>query len=213
MPAPAEAAKPATEGQGPGEFTQFFQPGDVDKIKREVAAMAKPGSPAAGQEKPAAEQPVGEFTRMFSAAEIASRTEKPKDPGVFTSLYLAADSGNPDAAAPATPSAPPPFTAPAPADAGGSFTSMFRAAESGGTPASPVPASQDVFLPPASGGGFESSQSPAGSEEPSFTRYFQAGDLSASPVTPQHQEVARCSLVEFVDRLFKKMFELRSWFK
>ncbi len=189
-PAPTEAVKPAAEGQGPGEFTKFFQPGDVDKIKQEVAAMAKPSASAAGQEKPAAEQPVGEFTRMFSAAEIASRTEKPKDPGVFTSLYLAADSSQPNAAAPATPSAPPPFTAPAPADAGGSFTSMFRAAEAGSLPASPVPASQDVFPPPASGGGFDSPQAPAGNEEPSFTRYFQAGDLSASPVTPQHQEVA-----------------------
>lgn len=184
---------PAAPGEGPGEFTKFFQPGEVDKIKQEVAAMT-PTPPGTAPAKPAQEQPIGEFTRMFSAAEMASKAEKPKDPGVFTNLYLAADSNKPEIekpAAPAASAAPPSFTtpAPAPADAGGSFTSMFRAAEGGVVPSEPTPASADIFMPPPTGAAFGSPQPPSGSEEPSFTRYFQAGDLSASPVAPQHQDV------------------------
>ena len=202
--APASVAKPAP-GEGPGEFTRFFQPGEVDKLKQELAAMspaapaASPAAPAAGPAKPVQEQPIGEFTRMFSAAEIASKIEKPKDQGVFTNLYLAADQKSAPMDVPATPAAsagPPMFTTPAPApeDAGGSFTSMFRAAEGGvvpstPAPATPAPASSDAFMPPTTGGGFGSPPMSSGSDEPSFTRYFQAGDLSASPVAPQHQDV------------------------
>src|SRR5690606_37143822 len=125
------------------------------------------------------EQPVGEFTRMFSAAEVASKIEKPKDQGVFTNLYLAADQKCAPIDVPATPAAsagPPMFTTPAPApeDPGGSFTSMFRAAEGGAVPSTPAPASADVFMPPPTGGGFGSSTTSAASDEPSFTRYFQA---------------------------------------
>ena len=189
--APADAPKPAAEGQGPGEFTKFFQPGDVDKMKQEMAAMAKPDSPAASQAKPAEEAPMGEFTRMFSAAEIASRVEKPKDPGVFTSLYMAADANKQEMATPSAPVAPPAFSAPAPApaDAGGSFTSMFRAAEAGSAPGTSASASTSAFMPVAPSGGLSSPQVSSGGEEPSFTRYFQASDLPAAPAAPQQPEV------------------------
>lgn len=191
--APANVAKPAPGG-GPGEFTRFFQPGEVDKLKQELAAMS-PAASAASPAPPVQEQPAGEFTRMFSAAEIASRVEKPKDPGVFTNLYLAADQKSATIDAPATPAAsagPPMFTTPAPApeESGGSFTSMFRAAEGGVAPSTPAPASADVFMPPTTGGGFGAPAMSSASDEPSFTRYFQASDMSASPVTPQQQDVA-----------------------
>ncbi|MCC6265371.1 MAG: hypothetical protein IT169_17495 [Bryobacterales bacterium] len=185
---PVEKEKPAMPGQEPGEFTKFFQPGDVDKIKQEVAAMGKPAASAPDKNNAAPEPPVGEFTRMFSAAEMASKTEKPKDPGIFTNLYMAAEHGKLEQSAPAAPAAPIPSATPAPAEAGGSFTSMFRAAEGGVVPSAPAPAGADAFMPPVSGG-FTPPQSPAMSEEPSFTRYFQAGDLPAAPVAPQHQDV------------------------
>ncbi len=187
--APATPVTPpaAAQGDAPGEFTRFFQQGDVDKIKEEVAAMSASASPAPGEAKPAQEQPAGEFTRMFSAAEALSRVEKPKDPGVFTSLYIAANPDQPEAAAPAASAPPPVFTTPAPSS-GGTFTNLFRAAEGGIVPSEPVPAPADDFMPPASGG-LSLPQSSSISEEPSFTRYFQAGDLPAAPSTPQEPEV------------------------
>ncbi|MCZ2152316.1 MAG: hypothetical protein LC114_00195 [Bryobacterales bacterium] len=183
--APASAA-PQTEG--PGEFTRFFQQGDVDKMKEEMAAMSASAAPAAPEAKETPEPKAGEFTQMFTAAEALAKAETPKDPGVFTSLYMAANPDQPEAAAPAVSTPPPVFSAPAPESAG-TFTNLFRAAEGGFIPTEPASTPAADFTPPAPTGGLSLPETSSISEEPSFTRYFQADDLAAVPSAPAEPEV------------------------
>ncbi len=165
---PATPAAPAASA--PGEFTKFFQPGELEQVREEVLARkaqaASPATPAAPVTPVApaiaaeAKEAPGEFTMMFSAADLAEGVPPPAQ----------------SAAAP-------------PADAGnvaaGEFTQMFKSADMGlptppepdsgpggfGDPMAPPPSapSSDLpFAPPGAG-------APAGG--PTFTEYFRAANV------------------------------------
>ncbi|MCW5965159.1 MAG: hypothetical protein KIT83_14065 [Bryobacterales bacterium] len=175
-----EPKKPAAAASSePGEFTKFFQPGELESVRQEVlakkaesAVSAAPAAPAAPKEAP------GEFTMMFSAADLAQ---------------------NPPAEAPAAPGAakqPPVFDAPPSA---GEFTQMFRSADAGLMPPSEPAASEspmgggfgDAMMPPPSSPGSGSPfGEPAGSAPaggPTFTEYFRAADASSDFGAPPSQ--------------------------
>lgn len=216
MPAPS---KPSTAGQ-PGEFTQFFKAGEIDAIRDEVSAKspsapapvssatpANPGSSpaAAGLPMPPASKPdasglgsqaPGEFTMMFSAADLGVDTGAAKPPaGSAPASPFGAASGGVGT----------PSDINKPSEAG-EFTQMFRAAESPssgsdpfatppsskpGPAFSPAPfpsdSSDPSSFPPLSGSGSGGSGTGSSDAGPSFTQYFRAADADAgfgSPSSP-----------------------------
>lgn len=173
---PSPETKPAPQGNEPGEFTKFFQPGELEQVRQEVLARkaeatpqpASPAPPAAPA--PTAKEAPGEFTMMFSAAELAQ-----------------------EAATAAPASAP--SAEPVPSDQPGEFTQMFRSADMGlptpgEAPAPAFPASsspmEPEFLtppstPPSLGSPAPAAASGSSASGPTFTEYFRAADASALP--------------------------------
>lgn len=190
-PAAPAAPAPSAESSGPGEFTKFFQPGELDSIRDEVMAKRQPSPTETPSSVPVREPAAPMPPASRPGLPPASRSgfgDAGSAPGEFTKMFSAADlnlDAGPDPAASGSVAPPPtgqlampPASKPEGQDSGGApgeFTKMFSAADLApgliaGAP-NPPAATPQANVPAAS---TESAPTESAGE---FTMMFRSADL------------------------------------